>query len=330
MKRWGPAGTITVGSLLLVDHVCSRVKLKILHLMVRPGKDRYGNVVPGLVMGLIVGLISGGVAVGKVWQARETQREVDARGAYDAVFRRGTQFRIAMEDFRDKLADAKDELETSKRDLKAAEAKYYSLSDAAARGDAICVRRLIRAKQVSDIDNALRCAVENNRLSTAQLLIDGGADVHSFDEESWETTINSLMGTAAGKGYVRMMQLLTQNGAKVTGSDWNCHTIVSNAVANRRHAAMKFLLKRGARSGSSRNGRVSDLMDACESGDIKAVEILLKYGDDVHWCDKWGHTALDYAMNAKHPAIARLLRRAGLHIRYDRSQDYILESRRAR
>ena len=241
------------------------------------------------------------------------------------AFERAEQSRLKqLETLRHQVRELELKLDIAKSRTADLELLKYSLQDAAERGDDLCVRRLLKAGHSGQMDSALKLAVEHNCLSTVKILLQAGAEVHVFDEESWEdTTVNRLIRIAAENGNIPIARSLLDAGVQVKGWDTNGHNAVSDATEKKHSQMVAFLMDRGMPEGSSRHGQVSDLMEACEAGDVATVRVMLTHPRqvDLSGTDREGKTALDYALRSGHKTIASILRRTGLHFRYDRKKD---------
>ena len=155
------------------------------------------------------------------------------------------------------------------------------LADAARRGDAESVRRLVAAKAdvnepQGDGTTALHWAAYNDDVESADVLIRAGAKV----------------------------QATTRNGAV---------TPLLLAATNGSAGVVKLLLAAGADPNARSADGATPLMTAAASGSVDAVRFLLDRGADVNAADTArGQTALMFAAAAdRAPVVAELLARGG-------------------
>ena len=156
------------------------------------------------------------------------------------------------------------------------------LAEAAKKGDAAAVRRLIEQKADANIPGPdgtppLYWAIQSDDLPTAQLLIRAGADVKTPNRYG-----------------VTPIQIATING---------------NA------AMIRVLLDAGADPNTVDLANQSALMNAVRSGELEAVRVLLDHGAKVDWMEPtYGQTALMFAAREASPAMVDLLLTRGASV----------------
>ncbi|GAA0139863.1 hypothetical protein LIER_01327 [Lithospermum erythrorhizon] len=117
-------------------------------------------------------------------------------------------------------------------------------------------------------------AMDRDRLTTAEYLIEKGADI----------TINDFTGynplhIAAERGHLGFLQLLTAKGAKVdVGVE--SKTPLMRAAARGMEEGVKFLLENNANPNTAADGFLTPLMLAIFKQSPECVELLLKAGAD--------------------------------------------------
>lgn len=128
-----------------------------------------------------------------------------------------------------------------------------------------------------DNETALHHACRSRQYKIAEILINAGANLEWPDDHG----ITPLICAVQEKD-IKMAQLLIKNGADVNGSD----------------------LREGY-SGQT------PLMHAASYGNIDIVDLLLKNGAEINIKNKYGETALDYAIRKKAKEMITFLEGAG-------------------
>jgi uncharacterized protein len=79
--------------------------------------------------------------------------------------------------------------------------------------------------QMDPIKNSVINACDAGALPLLQVLIEGGGDVNTADEQGYTILMN-----ACAKGYVDIVKYLMENGADVTMQDHNGNTALDSAM----------------------------------------------------------------------------------------------------
>jgi ankyrin repeat protein len=133
------------------------------------------------------------------------------------------------------------------------------------------------------------------------------------DRESRQM-LGKALSIPARKNQVALMELLVEAGADVdwqTNPDWPGTALVE-AVRNRSHDALLFLLQKGARVNAVKNGRLWSLAlaGAARIGDLESVRLLVEHGAALggNFPDM---TPLQFAIMYKRPDVEEYLRSVG-------------------
>lgn len=172
---------------------------------------------------------------------------------------------------------------------------------------------------------AEKAALRNAFETGAENLIKVGADVNYLNSDQ----VTTLM-TAAHKGYVRTVRVLTEKGVPVNAKDEDGKTALMYAVNGSldfasRLEMINLLLRSGADinavtgdNGGDYYGCRTALIFAVDNGDPITVKLLIKNGATVNFACKGGTTALKIAkanfygdMANKFREIIKLLKAAG-------------------
>ncbi|WP_341821498.1 ankyrin repeat domain-containing protein [Wolbachia endosymbiont (group A) of Myopa testacea] len=198
------------------------------------------------------------------------------------------------------------------------------LIQAAKKGDINEVRRLIsEGVDVNAKDNIgwtpLRWAVKNNHSTTAEVLLDNGADLITFDsvqeryvwrkyqEIETEHCKNSLH-LAARLGNLEAVEDLLGKGADVNAQNDIGNTPLHFAAENGHKEVVDALLgKDGINVNAQDKYNNTPLHLAAQMGYAEIVKDLLDKGANVNAKDKSGWTPLHLATIYKHEDIVKLL-----------------------
>ena len=97
--------------------------------------------------------------------------------------------------------------------------------------------------------------------------------------------------------------------AAVNIADINGYSPLYYAAMEGHVEILKLLIKaKGDVNQCERRKGTSPLIVASGRGFVEAVELLLKNGADVHLKNNGGFTALDHAIDSKHPSVEAVLR----------------------
>ena len=185
-----------------------------------------------------------------------------------------------------------------------------TLCDAASRGDAAAVHRLLQFDRAvdagsSDYDGrtALHLASANGHTPVVKLLLDSGADASALDNFH-KTPLQEAVGgshfATADELLARGGQLLLQDEASVL-----C-TLAWRADAR----SLGNLLRYGASpDAADYDGRTALMIAAAENA-TECAQQLLEAGADPERVDRWRHSAEDEARRAGNDQMASTLRSA--------------------
>ncbi len=237
-----------------------------------------------------------------------------------------------------------------------------ALLEAAKSGDINEVKRLIKeGADVNALDtnlnNSLYWAVKNNHSTTAEVLLDNGADLHTFDpsrerdvlsryqEIETEHSKNSLH-LAAKLGNLEAVQDLLGKGANVNAQNDTGKTPLHWAAREGHKQVVQALLDKGANvNAEDQDGETSldlatnqdietllrntaKLLKVAKSGDIQEVNSLINKGANVNATDQDGKTPLHWAAVKGHEEVVEaLLGKHGIDVNLaDKNKDTPLHS----
>ncbi len=201
-----------------------------------------------------------------------------------------------------------------------------ALMYAACEGDADIVQVLLDGRaevnaMAKNGETPLECSVLGGYTDAARLLLDGGADMDSK---------NLALLEAASRGNTDMIELLVSKGADVNAENNDGDSVLKSVVSKNKvnMAVVRLLLDEGAdiksalryavchgkawvvetmiSMGEDMRVRYGDgetaLMVAATCGNPHIVGLLLDAGVDINAKNKYGHTALYEAENARYEA----------------------------
>ncbi len=181
----------------------------------------------------------------------------------------------------------------------------------------------------------LFAAVKNNNLKEIQSLLNKGADVNAYDDDSDNVLINASLFAS-----IDCMKLLLQKKANPNlknkfgqtplmlcthdtdkmklllhyGADINAKAISGNTALliacaeSGQYQTVKWLMDHGADPLAKRWSAETSLMRAAQLGDTNTIHLLLSKGLDIN-AHPWGFTPLMYAArNANWPVVFSLLK----------------------
>jgi ankyrin repeat protein len=148
----------------------------------------------------------------------------------------------------------------------------------------------------------LHIAVAQNDLSSAELLLDHGADI----------TVTNSMGLtplSMARGNHDMLEKLINKcpGQINAPEDRLMHTVLILAAMERNLTAVKFLLSNGADTSIRDIFEETPLHYAAEEGHLDIVKALVEAGSDVQMLDTGGRTPLRCAQLNGHNAVVDYL-----------------------
>ena len=180
----------------------------------------------------------------------------------------------------------------------------------------------------------LFAAVKNNNIKELKSLLDKGADVNAYDDDSDHVLINAalyasadcmklLLEKKANPNLKNMfgqtplmycthdigrMKLLLQYGADINAKSNSGNTpLLIACIGYGQYENLKFLIDKGADPLARNNNKETSLMRVAQSGDTMTVHLLIGKGVVVNE-NPWGYTALMYAARyANWPCVFSLL-----------------------
>lgn len=190
--------------------------------------------------------------------------------------------------------------------------KATHLHTAAARNKLNIVKRLLeKGAKVNTKDSIdwtpLHEAAIRGRTEIVKVLIEhgakvdarGGRKVGSFVSKGAKQKMTPLH-LATRKGHLETIKLLVEKGADINAKDYKKITPLHNAVDQGSYDVIEFLLTKGAEVNiqSEFYDNPTPLHEAVRSIDsdyyYKIVQLLLKYGADIHAKNKEGETPLEF------------------------------------
>jgi ankyrin repeat domain-containing protein 50 len=131
-------------------------------------------------------------------------------------------------------------------------------------------------------------AAEDQRMVTALLLLDGGANIEAKDDQG----ITVLHGPAF-RGEVALTRLLLDRGADIEAkSNWG-GTALYGATVNKHEEVARLLLERGANiEAKAGTDGATALCTAARGGRREMVQLLLERGSNIEARDNKGRAAL--------------------------------------
>jgi ankyrin repeat protein len=142
---------------------------------------------------------------------------------------------------------------------------------------------------------------------TAELLIESGADVSIRSTFRGRTALH----TAAGWGFLRVTELLIENGADFDARDENGATPLHDAASLGNFETAKVLIDAGADIHARSSLGFTPLHRAAQGGNPELVNLLLELGADVNAELSDGRTPISFALQSGHADVVGLLRERG-------------------
>ncbi len=129
-----------------------------------------------------------------------------------------------------------------------------------------------------------------------KLLIENGADVNMQDEDG-RTPLEQVISLCRKQYHAEVAKLLISNGAKVNVKDTSNATPLIKASRDGLDDVVGILLENGAEVDSMSTSfyEGTSLMCAARYGNVKTIEVLLKFKANVNLINRDGKTALDLA-----------------------------------
>lgn len=195
------------------------------------------------------------------------------------------------------------------------------LSYAVEKDNSEVVKLLLTAKadpNLGTLDTPLLCAIHNNDVLSAELLLLAGANPNATGRTTWNITINgtTYMGgptppvsplyLAVSMNQLPMVQLLLKYKADPNDSQTDSQSLLFSVLD--KPEIVKALLDAGADAGATNSierNRVrfgggpiyheTLLQNAAEQNLVETVELLLQHGANPDVCNERGNSALHYA-----------------------------------
>lgn len=146
-----------------------------------------------------------------------------------------------------------------------------------------------------------------NRASTAEALLQSGANAYAYDTEE-----NTALGAAVSLNDRETVRVLLDHGANPNKKGVGGNVPLCNALQDEKHIPMlRLLLERGANVDGRGLGDQTDLMFAVQDGDTDLAAFLLAHSAQPNAQDDEGNTALHYALFGRNGDTARLLTKHG-------------------
>jgi ankyrin repeat protein len=191
-----------------------------------------------------------------------------------------------------------------------------ALLNAAARGDAAAVERLLREGASVDVRDGqgrtpLLLATHGNHVADARLLVAAGADVNAKD-----TIEDSPFLYAGAEGRTEILKLTLAAGADLKSTNRYGGTALIPACHHGHVEAVKVLLGTAIDIDHVNNLGWTALLEAVILGDggavyVEIVGLLLAARANVNIADRDGVTPLAHARRRGYRSIARLREQAG-------------------
>jgi hypothetical protein len=203
----------------------------------------------------------------------------------------------------------------TERDLRV----YAGLHDAAARGDAAEIEKLVGEGEKPDIQDAnsrtpLHVAAFLRKHPAARALLRLGANPNALDAQRYD-----IVTIAAVQDDLEMLKIALDAGGNPRNITSPYDGTALIAAAHLGHLdVVRMLIAAKAPLNHVNNLGWTALLEAVVLGNGGAnhtaiVEALVAAGADVHVADRQGTTALGHARTRGYSQIARILERAGAH-----------------
>lgn len=179
------------------------------------------------------------------------------------------------------------------------------LLDAAADGSSAALRNEVAdPNTIYEKRSALQWAALHGRLEVAQLLVERGAAINSFDVDEY-TPLDQCMYRTRSEALARYLK---SEGAVMSHNKLQRH--VERCCERGRLDLLKFLHEEGANVAAGESLHI-----AAKHGHLQIVEFLLEKGADVNRLDSTKWTSMERACEAGHLEVAQLLYARGSYCR---------------
>ncbi|CAB3383797.1 Hypothetical predicted protein [Cloeon dipterum] len=209
----------------------------------------------------------------------------------------------------------------------------------------VCIRdhKLVRfLVEYAEVDGKLHLAAKKGDLALVQQLIESGADLNAADHKG-----KTALMRASKLNKSDVIAFLLERNADLKRKDEKGRNAVHHALPNLEIAKMlhrkdESLVREVTKSGNTslhlalktgsmevihwlvidikidvnaaNNCGRTALIDACSRNFQEAAEFLLKMNADLHMVDKWGHTALFWAVSEKRLNLIQMLFEKGAQV----------------
>uniref|UniRef100_A0A3Q3JP53 SOCS box domain-containing protein n=1 Tax=Monopterus albus TaxID=43700 RepID=A0A3Q3JP53_MONAL len=185
---------------------------------------------------------------------------------------------------------------------------WLAIHQAAWCGQDACLRILLSAqpgminKRTERGETALLVAVSKLQLRCVQVLLENGADlsISNYDKET-------PLYKACEKNSAEMVAVLLNHGAAVNTHCIQGCTALQEAAVRNNVEICEMLLKAGAKLNLTNIYGISPVFSAAQCGQLAALRLLLKHGADINSQAADGATALYEATKNGHEEIVELL-----------------------
>lgn len=124
-----------------------------------------------------------------------------------------------------------------------------------------------------------------------------------------QVTFELGLVAAAGRGMVKRVKYLIENGEDLNQKDSDGSTALHEATANNSMEIVAFLVKSGSDVNTKDNEGFTPLHFASINGSVEILSLLIEAGSDVNSQNEDGATPLHFsAVNEKEEVVTRLLR----------------------
>ena len=152
-----------------------------------------------------------------------------------------------------------------------------------------------------------REAALGGQLEVVRAGLSQGVDLAAADEQG-----RTAMHMAAFDGRSEILQELLKHKPAIDGRDKGGRTALMYAASGANLSTVKLLLASGADANLvDTDENFSALMFAASEGQLAVVQALLAHGVDADLRDVDGDTALNFAVEKKHPEVVKLLTPTG-------------------
>jgi uncharacterized protein len=136
------------------------------------------------------------------------------------------------------------------------------------------------------------------------LLAEKASSVNAYAPDGFQP-----LGLAAFFGQTAVAHLLLEHEAAINSPSNNAQRVMPlhSSVAGQHLELTRLLLERGAEVNAKQEGNYTPLHSAAQNGQREMVELLLAYGADKTLVSRDGKRALDFARDAGHDRVMKLL-----------------------